>query len=202
MFGAPLAQRSQDMEIMKKKALLGGAYVLESSEFHDQRGLFMECYREEGLNLNFVQGNLSISARNVVRGLHYQVGSPQGKLMRTIVGATCNVIVDLREGSPTFGRAGSTTLERPGLALWVPPGFANGFATLSEQAVVIYETTSYYRHEGDRALFAFDPAFEGEWPGHIRDCAIMSDKDRAAPPFAEADIVPRHEWDSSDGATS
>lgn len=177
--------------------LFGGAFLLDCQEFRDHRGTFLESYREQDFALPFVQGNISVSRRNVVRGLHYQVSDPQGKFMRTAAGATRNLIVDMRFGSPTLGKAFSTMLDRPSLALWVPPGFANGFASFSDAAVVIYEATSYYRSEDDRSLFAFDPAFADEWPPGLKSDAIMSEKDRSAPWLQDAELVPQHQWRSA-----
>ena len=174
--------------------IFGGAFLLDTSVHEDHRGVFLESYREDDLGLTFVQGNISVSRRNVVRGLHYQVRHPQGKFMRTVHGATFNVIVDLRDGSWSFGRAFATTLDTPTRGLSVPPGFANGFATLADDTVIVYEASSYYRSGDDRALFAFDPALSVPWPDGLPDRAIMSEKDRGAPRLDEAERVPGSEW--------
>lgn len=174
--------------------IFGGAFILETSAHVDHRGVFLESYRENELGMTFVQGNISASRGRVVRGLHYQVRQPQGKLMRTVHGATFNVIVDLRDGSPSFGRAFGTTLGNAKLGLWVPPGFANGFAALADDTIVVYETSSYHQRDADRTLFAFDPALSVTWPDGLTHSAIMSEKDRAAPGLSDAERVPCREW--------
>jgi len=179
-----------------RTAIFGGAFLVESTRFGDDRGAFIEAYRESEFGMTFVQGNVSVSRKSVVRGLHYQVKHPQGKLMRTLHGRTFNAIVDMRSASPTLGKVFTTTLDRPELGLWVPPGFANSLAALQDQTVTSYHVTTYYEPRYDRALFAFDPALNIPWPTGLESSAIMSDKDRAAPRFSEAERVPPEEWQS------
>ena len=130
------------------------ALLFESPKYVDQRGYFFESYNEKTFRLgcNFVQDNQSSSTRNVLRGLHYQIKNPQGKLVRCIRGSVLDTIVDLRQSSETFGEWYSVKLDRPELQLWVPPGFAHGFLTLSENAQVCYKTTEYWHPEHERIL--------------------------------------------------
>ena len=130
------------------------ALLFESPKYVDQRGYFFESYSEKTFRLgyNFVQDNQSSSTRNVLRGLHYQIKNPQGKLVRCIRGSVLDTIVDLRQSSETFGEWYSVKLDRPELQLWVPPGFAHGFLTLSENAQVCYKTTEYWHPEHERIL--------------------------------------------------
>ena len=130
------------------------ALLLESPKYYDERGYFFESYREKTFDLgySFVQDNHSSSKRNVLRGLHYQVNKPQGKLVRCIRGSVLDVIVDLRQSSETFGEWYSVKMDRPELQLWVPPGFAHGFLTLSENAQVCYKTTDYWYPQYERIL--------------------------------------------------
>lgn len=174
--------------------IFGGALLLDTPVHEDRRGVLIESYRESDFDLAFVQGNISVSRCNVVRGLHYQVTQPQGKLVRTVHGATFNVIVDLREGAPTFGRAFSTIFESPERGLWIPPGFANGFAALADRTMVVYEATDYYCKEGERSLFAFDPELQIPWPRDIVENAILSERDAAAPCLNKAEFVPMSAW--------
>lgn len=170
---------------------LPGVFTIISEEFNDHRGMFIEAYRENVFGQALVQGNLSISHRNVVRGLHYQIKAPQGKLMRTVHGVTKNIIVDMREGSPTLGHKYTTLLHSPSCALWVPPGFANGFVALRDETVVYYECSTYYHVGYDRAVNYTDPHFDFIPAESDVDA---SDKDRNAPYFADAPKVPRSEW--------
>ena len=130
------------------------ALLFESPKYYDERGYFFESYREKTFNLgySFVQDNHSSSKRNVLRGLHYQLNKPQGKLVRCIRGSVLDVIVDLRQSSETFGEWYSVKMNRPELQLWVPPGFAHGFLTLSENAQVCYKTTDYWYPQYERTL--------------------------------------------------
>lgn len=176
--------------------------LIVSDVFQDKRGLFIEGYRESafadphiGLPV-FVQGNVSVSHAYVARGLHYQVQRPQGKLMRTVAGKTVNLIVDMRRGSPTFGRSTWIGLSSLSHALWVPPGFANGFVALAPQTVVAYECSSYHLPNSDRALNMLDPAlhFTDVWSAVDDHSLVLSDKDRSAPLLSEAEPVPEAEW--------
>lgn len=163
---------------------LSGVTVVEPTVFGDARGFFMETYHEPrfaeaGIRARFVQDNHSGSVRNTVRGLHYQIEHPQGKLVRCILGEIFDVAVDLRRGSPTFGKWHGTALTAENrLQLWVPPGFAHGFAVTSERAEVIYKCTDIYFPDGERSLRWDDPRVDIDWP--VID-PLLSGKDVAAP---------------------
>jgi dTDP-4-dehydrorhamnose 3,5-epimerase len=173
-----------------------GVKLLTSEPFKDDRGLFFEAYREHLIEQHgiprLVQGNVSISRQHVVRGLHYQVRQPQGKLMRTVHGSTFNVAVDMREDSPTFGKHVWTLLNYPTQAFWVPPGFANGFLALRPDTTVYYECSSYHAEGFDRALFFADPVLDISWPVDPGS-AFVSTKDRNAPTLFNAERVPASE---------
>jgi dTDP-4-dehydrorhamnose 3,5-epimerase len=167
--------------------------VIEPTVFTDERGFFFESFNERrfaeltGLKPQFVQDNHSRSLRNVVRGLHYQVGCAQGKLVRVIAGTVFDVVVDLRRGSPTFGRWHGIELSADNrLQLWIPPGFAHGFLAVSESAECVYKTTDYWSPEHERTLLWNDPALGIAWP--LAGDAIVSSKDRAGVPLAQAEV--------------
>ena len=163
---------------------LTGVVLIEPQVFGDPRGFFMETYHrakfeEAGIREVFVQDNHSRSARGVLRGLHYQVGRPQGKLVRVVRGAVFDVAVDIRRASPTFGRwFGVELTEENRRMLYVPPGFAHGFCTLSEEADFLYKCTDLYAPDLDRGIRWDDPDLAIAWP--IRD-PILSQKDAALP---------------------
>jgi dTDP-4-dehydrorhamnose 3,5-epimerase len=145
--------------------------VLEPKVFGDARGFFFESYNERafraatGIEARFVQDNHSGSERNVLRGLHYQVEQPQGKLVRVAVGEVFDVAVDLRRSSPTFGKAVTVTLSAANRRmLWVPAGFAHGFLVTSERAEFLYKTTDYYAPQHERSLLWNDPKLGIAWP--------------------------------------
>lgn len=145
--------------------------ILEPKVFGDERGFFYESFsaREfeklSGLSPNFVQDNHSRSAKNVLRGLHYQIRQPQGKLIRVTEGEIFDVAVDLRKSSPTFGKWTSARLSAENhLQLWIPPGFAHGFLVLSESADVLYKVTDYWAPENERCISWKDPALGIRWP--------------------------------------
>ncbi|MDE2150680.1 MAG: dTDP-4-dehydrorhamnose 3,5-epimerase [Gammaproteobacteria bacterium] len=164
--------------------------------FGDARGFFMETWRadrfaEQGLPTRFVQDNHSRSARGVLRGLHYQIRQPQGKLVRVTLGEVFDVAVDLRRGSPTFGRwVGDRLSAENGRALWVPPGFAHGFYVLSEFAEFSYKCTDYYAPEHERCLRWDDPDLGVAWPLTPGTLPQLSAKDAAAPRLPEAEVYP------------
>jgi dTDP-4-dehydrorhamnose 3,5-epimerase len=167
--------------------------VIEPAVFTDERGFFFESFNERrfaeltGLRPQFVQDNHSRSLRNVVRGLHYQVGCAQGKLVRVIAGTVFDVVVDLRRESPTFGRWHGIELSADNrLQLWIPPGFAHGFLAVSESAECVYKTTDYWSPEHERTLLWNDPALGITWP--LAGDAIVSSKDRAGVPLAQAEV--------------
>ena len=145
--------------------------VIEPKVFGDARGFFYESFNQKvfnqatGLNLRFVQDNHSRSARGVLRGLHYQIEQPQGKLVRVVRGAVFDVAVDIRKGSPTFGKwEGMELSEDNCKQLWVPPGFAHGFLVTSDSAEFLYKTTDYYAPEHERCIAWNDRTIGIEWP--------------------------------------
>jgi dTDP-4-dehydrorhamnose 3,5-epimerase len=149
----------------------------------DERGSFMETYRADafaqaGIDAAFVQDNYSRSGRGVLRGLHFQIRSPQGKLVRTVAGEVFDAAVDLRSSSPTFGRwVGELLSADNKRMLWIPPGFAHGFYVLSDGAEVIYKVTDYYAPEWDRTLIWDDPRVAIRWPLLDGQPPILSPKD-------------------------
>ena len=160
--------------------------VLEPRVFGDQRGFFLESYNERvfqdlGLPTRFVQDNHSKSLRGVLRGLHYQLGTPQGKLIRVLQGEIYDVAVDLRRSSPTFGQYVGELLDDQGRRmLWIPPGFAHGFLVLSETAEVAYKASEFYAPEQERSLLWNDSTVGVEWPLHLIGTGpILSTKDEA-----------------------
>lgn len=174
---------------------LDGVFEISPCKFGDDRGFFSETYNaksfaEAGINLTFVQDNHSYSAaKGVVRGLHYQLPPfAQDKLLRVIRGAILDVAVDIRKSSPTFGKwvAQEVSAEKWNQIL-VPKGFAHGFMTLVENTEVIYKVTNYYSPEHDRAIRFDDPAIGIDWP-IVSSGVQLSDKDRKAPLFADAEV--------------
>jgi len=167
---------------------LDGAVLFEGAVFADGRGSFRELwrhsgYRAAGIAEEFVQDNVSISRRGVVRGMHYQWPAPQGKLVTVLLGAAYDVLVDVRVGSPTFGRwLGFELSAANARQLYIPPGFAHGFQTLEDQTVVAYKCTAYYDRASDSAILWNDPALAIDWP--LAD-AVVSQKDAAAPLLAD-----------------
>jgi dTDP-4-dehydrorhamnose 3,5-epimerase len=166
---------------------------LEPQVFADDRGFFFEVYnqqkfvQETGIVTNFVQDNHSCSKQNVLRGLHYQIQQPQGKLIRPVVGTIFDVAVDIRKSSATFGKwVGYELSAENKCLLWIPPGFAHGFLTLSEIAEVIYKTTDYYSAQGDRTILWNDPDLSINWP--LSAPPILSAKDQAGKSFKTAEI--------------
>ena len=168
--------------------------LIEPKVFGDARGFFFESFNQKafdeavGQRVDFVQDNHSRSTMGVLRGLHYQVQQPQGKLVRVVRGAVFDVAVDIRRSSPTFGQwVGSELSEDNHRQLWVPPGLAHGFLVLSESADFLYKTTDYYAPAHERCIAWNDPTLSVEWP----DTGIapkLSAKDAAAPTFLSAEI--------------
>jgi dTDP-4-dehydrorhamnose 3,5-epimerase len=172
---------------------LPGVLVIEPQVFLDERGFFFESFNERrfaeltGLRPQFVQDNHSKSLRNVVRGLHYQVGSPQGKLVRVVAGAIFDVVVDLRRSSPTFGQWHGIELSAENRRqLWIPPGFAHGFLATSDSAECVYKTTDYWSPAHERTLLWNDPALGIRWP--LAGAPILSGKDQAGATLAQAEV--------------
>jgi len=162
--------------------------------FKDDRGFFLESYNHRrfqqatGLTVNFVQDNHSRSSRGVLRGLHYQIQQVQGKLIRVTRGEVFDVAVDLPSSSPTFGQwCGAYLSEANQQQLWIPPGFAHGFYTISDGADVLYKATDYYAPEYDRAVLWNDPDIGIEWPLIDSGAPLLSPKDERAKPFGEAE---------------
>jgi dTDP-4-dehydrorhamnose 3,5-epimerase len=168
--------------------------LIEPKVFGDARGFFFESwnrrgYGAAGLDADFVQDNHSCSARNVLRGLHYQVEHAQGKLVRVVSGAVFDVAVDIRRSSPTFGRwVGMTLSAQSKQMLWIPPGFAHGFLVLSDSADFLYKTTDYWYPEHERTLLWNDPALGIVWP--LADAPTLAPKDAAGRTLAQADVFP------------
>ena len=169
--------------------------LLEPRILGDDRGFFFESFNQRafnqatGLDLHFVQDNHSRSARNVLRGLHYQIVQPQGKLMRVTSGEVFDVAVDIRRNSPTFGKwAGELLTAANKRQLWVPPGMAHGFLVLSESADFLYKTTDYYAPEHERCIAWNDATLAIDWPlqGAV---PLLSGKDAAGVAFLQADLV-------------
>lgn len=162
----------------------------------DQRGFFAETFRQDRFEAAcglyyFVQDNHSGSRRGILRGLHYQIRHAQGKLVRAVVGEIFDVAVDMRLGSPSFGRwAGVHLSAENKLQLWVPPGFAHGFYVLSEWAEVFYKATDYYAPEWERGLQWDDPAIGIQWPLLEGAAPLLSAKDEHNPGLADAETFP------------
>lgn len=168
-----------------------GVLVVEPKVFGDERGFFYESYNEKafheatGLDVRFVQDNHSKSARNVLRGLHYQVQQPQGKLVRVVQGEVFDVAVDIRKDSKTYGQwVGEILSADNKKQLWIPPGLAHGFVVLSETAEFLYKTTDYYAPAHERCIAWNDPDLAIAWP--IDGMPSLSAKDAAGIAFREA----------------
>lgn len=166
--------------------------LIEPQVFGDARGFFYESFNARdfaaatGLDVNFVQDNHSKSARGVLRGLHYQVQQPQGKLVRVVAGKVFDVAVDMRRSSPRFGQwAGFELSAENHRMAWIPPGFAHGFLVLSEVADFLYKTTDYYAPASEGAVRWDDPTIGIEWPA-LGVAPTLSPKDLAAPQLADA----------------
>jgi dTDP-4-dehydrorhamnose 3,5-epimerase len=176
------------------KTPLAGALVLEPKVFADDRGFFLESYnekvfREIGIPEKFVQDNHSFSKRGVLRGLHYQIEKPQGKLVRVVSGEVLDVFVDLRRSSASFKRWRAVKLSGENHRLaWIPAGFAHGFHVLSESAHVLYKSTQFYFPELERAILWNDPDLSIEWENDREP--VLSDKDKQGKPFKEAALFP------------
>jgi len=172
-----------------------GVLILEPRVFGDDRGFFYESFNAAafeaatGLTRTFVQDNHSKSQRGVLRGLHYQIKQPQGKLVRVVAGEVFDVAVDLRRSSPSFGRSVGVHLSAANQRLlWIPEGFAHGFLVLSETAEFLYKTTDYYAPEHERSLLWNDPELGIEWP--IEKAPQLSAKDMAGRRLSEAELFP------------
>ncbi len=169
--------------------------ILELDVFGDERGFFKESFnrknfsRETGIQLDFVQDNYSRSGKNVLRGLHYQIKQPQGKLVFVGSGCVFDVAVDLRQSSPTFGHwVGVELSDKNHRQFWVPPGFAHGFVVLSNTADFLYKTTDYYAPEYERSIRWNDPQLNIDWP--LSEPPSLSTKDQQGVLFKDAEYYP------------
>jgi dTDP-4-dehydrorhamnose 3,5-epimerase len=174
---------------------LPGVLILEPQVFGDARGFFFESYNRAafqdatGLAPDFVQDNHSRSSRGVLRGLHYQLLQPQGKLVRVVRGRVFDVAVDVRRGSPHFGHwAGVELSEDNSRMFWIPPGFAHGFVVLSDSADFLYKATDYYAPQHERCILWNDPEIGIDWP--LNGELLLSAKDRAGKLLQEAEVYP------------
>jgi dTDP-4-dehydrorhamnose 3,5-epimerase len=169
--------------------------IIEPKVFGDERGFFFESFNQKrfeeltGVKSHFVQDNHSRSAQNVLRGLHYQIRQPQGKLVRVTAGEVFDVCVDLRKHSETFGHSVAVMLSAQNhRQLWIPPGFAHGFLVVSSHAEFLYKTTDYYAPEHERSLLWNDPALGIDWP--LTTEPLLSAKDKIGLPLAQAEVFP------------
>lgn len=169
------------------KTKLNGVLVIEPDVFPDARGFFFEAYNqkkytEAGIDVNFVQDNISRSCKGTLRGLHYQVGeNAQGKLCQVISGRVLDVAVDIRFGSPTYGQYVAVELsDKDKKQIWIPPGFAHGFSVLSDDAVFMYKCTAFYSKKDERSIRYDDPTLAIEWQN---DNPVVSEKDLLAGSF-------------------
>ncbi len=170
--------------------------LLEPHVFGDDRGFFLESWNARtfaaaGIEANFVQDNHSRSAKGVLRGLHYQINSPQGKLVRVVSGAVYDVAVDIRRSSPTFGRWAYCELSAENkLQCWVPAGFAHGFLSIQDGTELIYKCTDFYAPDAERSLRWNDPDIAITWPLKGIDAPILSAKDAVGQLLSEAEVFP------------
>ena len=179
------------MKVIKTK--IPDVLIIEPQVYGDDRGFFLESFNEQkfahhtGVTLDFVQDNHSRSSKNVLRGLHYQIQQPQGKLVRVVLGEVLDVAVDIRKNSSTFGQWVSCVLsEQNKKQFWVPPGFAHGFVVLSDSADFLYKTTDYYAPQYERSLLWNDPDLGIDW--QITAEPILSEKDKSASPLKTAEV--------------
>ncbi len=181
------------MPITCKPTEIEGVRLVQSPLYRDDRGYFQELYNQanfeaEGLPTDWFQDNMSLSAKNVVRGLHYQLGRPQAKLVRVLRGAVVDYAVDLRRGSATFGKHVAVELrEGDGQALYIPKGMAHGFVSLEDNTIMSYKVNDIHHPPGERTLLWSDPALGMEWPVSPDD-ALLSQKDAIGKRLDEADL--------------
>jgi dTDP-4-dehydrorhamnose 3,5-epimerase len=181
--------------LKKLETSIPGLLLLEPRAFGDDRGFFLESYNQRtfaelGISEPFVQDNHSYSQKNVIRGLHYQIRQPQGKLVRALLGEILDVALDLRRDSPTFGKWEAFKLSGENkLMLWVPLGFAHGFRVVSQTVHVLYKTTDFYAPEHERTVAWNDPALKIAWQidSGVGESAIVSGKDQRGVPFQQAE---------------
>jgi dTDP-4-dehydrorhamnose 3,5-epimerase len=171
-----------------------GVVLMEPQAFGDQRGFFMETFRDDEFkkkvsDFSFVQDNHSKSTQGILRGLHYQIKQPQGKLVRVISGQVFDVAVDLRKSSPTFGKwVGLMLTAENKLMFWVPPGFAHGFYVVSPEAEFVYKCTDYYAPEYERSIKWNDPAIGIKWPLISGTTPLLSEKDEQGISIKKAEV--------------
>ena len=185
---------------ISKASTVSEVIIIQPDIFKDDRGHFLECYRaqgylDHGIPDRFVQDNLSYSRRGVLRGLHYQLRQPQGKLIYVAYGEVYDVAVDIRADSPTFGKwVGVTLSSKTATQIYIPEGFAHGFCVTSGFAVVVYKCTEYYSPMDERGIRWNDPSLNISWPV---DKPILSDKDRANPTLETVDAtdLPKYKAD-------
>lgn len=169
--------------------------IIEPQVYGDDRGFFLESFNQKdfrektGVNTTFVQDNHSMSLKNVLRGLHYQIPNPQGKLVRVVSGSVFDVAVDARQSSPTFGQWVGCVLSAENKRIfWVPEGFAHGFLVLSDRAEFLYKTTNYYYPQYEKTILWNDADLGIDWPLDIPP--ILSPKDQAGQPFKSVEVFP------------
>lgn len=173
---------------------LPGVLCIEPEVFEDARGFFLESWNRrtfaaQGIDVDFVQDNHSRSGKGVLRGLHYQLHEPQGRLVRVTQGRVFDVVVDVRRSSPHFGQwMGHELSAENRHMLWIPPGFAHGFLVLSDSADFLYKTTAYYAPQWDRGIRWDDPDIGIEWP--LQGAPLLSAKDQAQPLLKDAEVYP------------
>ena len=178
------------------RTVIPDVILIKPKVFGDNRGFFMETFRQNEFEelvgqTKFVQDNHSGSGQGILRGLHYQLKATQGKLVRVIAGEVFDVAVDIRKGSPTFGKwVGEILSAENKHQLWVPEGFAHGYYVISEWAEFVYKTTDYYSPEWERGLLWNDPIVGVEWPLVNGNPPMLSTKDAIAPLLADAEIFP------------
>ncbi len=176
------------------KTSLPDVVLIQPRVFPDARGFFLESYQKErflaaGIAFDFVQDNHSASTQGVLRGLHYQIRQPQGKLVRAVIGEIFDVAVDIRRSSATFGKwVGEILSAENKRQLWVPPGFAHGFYVMSERAEILYKATDYYAPQWERSLLWNDPALGIDWPLAAGGAPILSGKDAQGLLLTNAEI--------------
>ena len=174
---------------------LPDALIIEPKVFGDARGFFFESYNardfaeKSGVTAQFVQDNHTRSAKNVLRGLHYQIKQPQGKLVRVTEGEVFDVVVDIRKSSPAFGQWTSVALSAANRRmLWIPPGFAHGFLVVSDFAEFLYKTTDYWAPVHERCIAWNDPTLNIPWP--LQGMPLLSAKDQTGTPMLSAEVFP------------
>ena len=200
IFNATQGWKQRKQRLLKKgpslktiPTAIPDVFIIEPQVFGDDRGFFFESFNRRqfagliGRDVDFVQDNHSRSAKNVLRGLHYQIQQPQGKLVRVVQGAVFDVAVDIRKSSPTFGQHVTVELSADNKrVLWIPEGFAHGFLVVSETAEFLYKTTDYWAPEFERSIAWNDPAIGIQWP--IQGEPSLSAKDRQAKNLREAEL--------------